>query len=310
MPASLVHYEFYKKTTKNPEPIAYLGTQGPDPFFYYGLSISPTKSAKAIRKFGTFLHEVDPYITFKYLLEYVMGSKNEEKPILRPFLKGLLAHYLLDRNAHPYIWYISGFVTDSDKNYQKYFNNHASIESSIDVLLMHHYHDQTTPFESVNYNKNELKIVSKMMYSLGKGCYKNKYIKINSYEKAIKNMRTVHKVIYSKNGKKKEFFNKYLKNNPINIMCEDQLHNIKLDFLNLKHKEWRNCITNENPTNSNFYELFDNALKEYSHIVSIFTDVLEGKTKITSIEPLFNKVNHDGFKVGAIKKYYSIIFDK
>lgn len=308
MPSVLTHYLFYKTVTNNNEDIGIVGTQGPDPFFFYGHAVRMTKRAKELRAFGTFLHKQDPAVTFKYILEYILGSKKSEQPILINYTKGMLAHYILDRNCHPYIFYKSGFVTDEDKDTFKYFKNHANIESGIDVLLMDHFKNTTRTYEAIRFNKHDLKVVSKMIYSLGKGCYKNKYIKENSFYKATKSMKFVNKVLFDKDGKKKECIDKKLGFTPASPMCQPQLKDIKLDFLNLNHESWKDCVTNENERKDDFYALFNNALEEYKKYVAIFNKVLEGKEKPSIVNTLFDEIDHNGFKVGAKMKYFDSFY--
>lgn len=309
MPSLLTHYEFYKNSKYNLGNIGYLGTQGPDPFFYYGLTITPTIRAKSIIKYGTFLHNVDPYISFKYLVEYIQGSLENEKPVLVAFLSGLFAHYILDKNAHPYIWYISGFTTKLDDNNKKYFRNHTNIESAIDVLVMQKYDDNEKPYEALKFNKHELLIVSKMMYSLARGCYKNKFVKEKSYYKAIKNMIFVQKALYSKSGKKKNFFDKYLSNTPLSSMSQPRIENIKLDFLNLKHNVWCDCITNENPRNTDFFEIFNSALNEYQSSWQEVLKIIDGSKDIKDLANIFKEIDHNGFKTHSVMKYSNCIFN-
>jgi len=308
MPSPLTHYEFLKESDKNATDIAFVGAQGPDPFFYYGHSVRFTKYAKSIRQYGSYLHGVDPYITFKFLLEYVIGANDEDKKTLFAFVKGLLAHYLLDKTCHPYIWYKSGFVTKNDNNKVKYFNSHTRIESAIDVLIMEHFHDSTNTVQSIKCSNKDLKLVSKMMFSLAKICYKNEDVSLNTYYKCIKQMRFTQRVLASKNGKKKAFIDKFFYNTPLSSMCLDQSKNLKLDFLNLNKKVWRDCVTNENPRKTTFYELFTSAQKEYVADIKVFENVVNGKTKITEIDSLFNEINHDGFKLNSIKVYSDYIF--
>lgn len=302
MPAILTHYLFYK-TISNNEDIGIVGTQGPDPFFFYGNAVRMTKRAKELRAFGTFLHKQNPSVTFKYLLEYILGSEKCEQPILINYTKGMLAHYILDRNCHPYIFYKSGFVTDEDKDTFKYFKYHANIESGIDVLMMDKFKNTTRTYEAIRFNKHDLKVVSKMIYSLGRGCYKNKYIKVDSFYKAVKSMKFVNKALYDKNGKKKAFIDKKLGFTPASPMCEPQLKDIKLDFLNLNHNEWRDCVSNVSKGKDDFLTLFNNALIEYKKDVEVFNKVLEGKEKPSIINTMFEEIDHNGFKVGAKMKY-------
>ena len=307
MPAVLTHYLFYKGATNN-EDIGIVGAQGPDPFFFYGNAVRLTKRAKELRAFGTFLHKQDPAVTFKYLLEYILGSQKCEQQILINYTKGMLSHYILDKYCHPYIFYKSGFVTEEDNNKFKYFKNHANIESGIDVLLMDHFKNITKTYEAIRFNKHDLKVVSKMIYSLGKGCYKNNYIKSNSFYKAVKSMKFVNKVLYDNDGKKKELFDKKLGFTPASPMCQPQLKDVKLDFLNLNHKVWRDCVTNENPRTDDFLKLFNNALKEYKKDALIFDKIFDGEEKPTIVNTIFDKIDHNGFKVGAKMKYFDSFY--
>ena len=308
MPALLTHYEFFKQVEPNADRNGFIGSQGPDPFFYYGLGVWPSHFAKEMRQFGTFLHTIDPFVTFKFLLEYIMGARDIDKKPLIEFTKGMLSHYVLDRNSHPYIWYKSGFVTEKDNDSNKYFNSHARIEAAIDVLIMDHFKDKTTTFEAVKRDKKDIKLITKMIYALGRIAYREKNIKENSYKKAIKQMHTVAKVLYSKSGKKKAFIDKHFYSTSLSSMSEDKVENLKLDFLNLEHTEWRNCVTNLNPSKADFYEIFEKAKKEYIKDVKVFDNVLSGKTNILEIEKLFNKIDHNGFKLNSIKVYSDYIF--
>lgn len=307
MPSVLTHFEFYKQAF-NKLDIGIIGTQGPDPFFYYGKAISPTKSARELRKFGTFLHKVDPAVTFKYLLEYIEGSCIQEKEVLITYLKGMIAHYILDKTCHPYIWYKSGFVTPGDNNKFKYFKNHADIESAIDVLLMDHFKDKTKTYEAISFNKKDLKIVSKMIYSLGRGCYKNKFIRMNSFYKAVKSMHFVNKALYDKNGKKKAFLDKYFGFTPASPMCEPQLSDIKLDFLNLEKKNWSNVVDNKVVGNFDFYELFFKALDEFKKVNEKIDLILKNKKSPSYVYEIFREINHDGIGLNQKLTYFDCIF--
>ena len=67
MPSSLVHYIFAKSSKSEANSAYCLGSQGPDPFFYYGYTSIKAKNTKTIRQFGTFLHKIDPYKIVSFL---------------------------------------------------------------------------------------------------------------------------------------------------------------------------------------------------------------------------------------------------
>ena len=308
MPCLLTHYEFFKQVENKPLEIGYLGTQGPDPFFFYGFNFWPTKRAKAIRKFGDKLHEIDPYITFKFLIDYINDSKSEEKPILQQYLKGMLAHYVLDRNAHPYVYYLSGFVTKKDKNTKKYFLNHAKVEASIDSLIMEHYKDTTKTYKALNHHNYTLKIVSKMLYHLAHDCFNDEFLTKKSYFHSVKTMRTVYRILYTKKGYKKKFFDKFFKNTPLSAMCEPLVDNIRLDYVNYGRKVWHDCVTGANPRSNTFYEVFEDAKKDYSKGLKIVQDIFDGHAKAEKLQAYTNNITHHGFEVGAIKQHFNSIF--
>ncbi|MFA6755224.1 MAG: hypothetical protein WCR97_01760 [Bacilli bacterium] len=307
MPSSLTHYEFMKHLGIEYTDISIIGTQGPDPFFFYGLSLIPHLHAKKINSFGHFLHNIDSYITFRYFVEYIQGALDSEKPVLIDYLKGMYAHYVLDKHCHPYIFYISGFTVDA-KDKTNYFLPHAAIETSIDVLLLQKLGDSSLKSQdALICNNKKIKIVSKMICSLANDRFKKREIKENSFYKAVKQMRFVEKVLYSKSGRKKKFFNHFMHDSAINVMARPKTV-MPLDFLNLKHKTFYNCVTNKDPQNKDFYELMDDAKKEFFVKYPIIVDVINKKKTMNSMDNLFNSIDHNGFEVGTTKKYFDLIF--
>ena len=91
-----------------------LGTQGPDPMFYHG--IIPWRSWHfiiALKKIGNKLHKENGRRFFLELKNECEKIKNpEEKKIFAAFCFGQISHLLLDRSAHPFIYYFSGFDDD------------------------------------------------------------------------------------------------------------------------------------------------------------------------------------------------------
>lgn len=305
MPAVLTHYKFYE-LCGNTSDIGFLGAQGPDPFFFRGLGVIPKYSKQ--RKFGTYLHEIDPYLAFSYYIDYIKNcNNNKEKNILTEFVLGLLAHYTLDRICHPYIWYTSGFATKNDNDI-KYKTSHARIESAIDTLIMDKYHDNRKPYNALPINRNEVLIVSKMFKDMPFELCKDGSIDELTYYQSIKDMKTVDRILYSRHGHLKHYLDKKYFNTPLSSMCEPQLIDIDKDYLNFDHRKINSCTTNEYLHSKDFMQLISDAIKTYEIIKKDILDVINNKKEKEDLKLFFNEINHNGFNYKEKFKYHDCIY--
>ncbi|WP_459129425.1 zinc dependent phospholipase C family protein [Guggenheimella bovis] len=125
MPDIWTHYFFAKemklelRLKELHDSAYYLGSQGPDLFFY--LALKPWKEESQYQKAGSDFHQENTYA----LLEYVKNDlREQEDPLLRSYLLGFLAHYALDSSTHPLI-----FSETTD------FPSHKRLEANIDVAM-------------------------------------------------------------------------------------------------------------------------------------------------------------------------------
>ena len=102
MPSSLVHYIFAKSSKSEANSAYCLGSQGPDPFFYYGYTSIKAKNTKTIRQFGTFLHKIDPYKIFSFLVDYINENRDDEEVIMviNRFADALLSAYEIQSDSY------------------------------------------------------------------------------------------------------------------------------------------------------------------------------------------------------------------
>lgn len=307
MPSLITHYEFSKQNFPKHKKIFYLGSQGPDPFFYYGYTSPLRSNIKEVREFGTYLHEIDPFITFSFLFDY---AKNEEdkgnEEILIAFIKGLMSHYVLDRTCHPYIFYKTGFPLKGTI----FSIYHSLLETDIDVLVEENFNDKPSFKEMLKVDNKELKLVSKMMKALADHLNKEG-VDEKSYYRSVKTMITVNRCINSKLfGFRKFIFSHFMKNTAINAMSHPKLKKLdkKIDYLNLNEEEWFNVVTNESMGKDNFFDLFDKAYIDLAHILQTIDDVYYNDLDYEPINEFIGQINHDGIKIGQKMKYFSLIF--
>ncbi len=309
MPSLITHYEFSKQYIKTQQDLFYLASQGPDPFFYYGYTTPFKSNIKDVREFGTFLHEIDPYTYFSFLIEYANKKENEkDKDTLIPFIKGLLSHYILDRTCHPYIFYKTGFPLG--KTIYSFY--HSNFETTVDVLLEKEFKDHPSYKKILKCHRKDLKIVSKMMFELSKH-FNKKSLNEKSYFSSVKTMLTVSRLINSKFfGFRKKLINKFLPTNTINAMSHPKYKDIDLsiDYLNSNKKERKDVVTNASRGSDTLYQLMDKARDDLLHGLNLFDRAFKEGIDENEFQDLFKGINHDGIKFNEEMHYFDLIYTK
>ena len=109
-----------------------MGAQGPDVFFY----------ANLLRRRGRpdlahLTHRHRMSAAFRSLLGLAMALPADERRVALAFVAGYAAHLCLDAEAHPWVLYWTGDITegaDAEAKAQA-FRRHGVLEASIDVIL-------------------------------------------------------------------------------------------------------------------------------------------------------------------------------
>lgn len=134
MPAFATHYIFaHELLPKLPAEMnrdaVLLGTQGPDFLFYHRLL--PHMSGKASASVGSKLHAADPAELFGNMRKNLSGDI-----IAKSYAAGFLMHYALDRNAHPYVYFIEEQYIKARHIHYWSFVVHNRIEYNIDTYML------------------------------------------------------------------------------------------------------------------------------------------------------------------------------
>jgi hypothetical protein len=119
-----------------------LGCQGPD-IFYHSQGRRPVGL-----EYGTLLHRRGAGVFTAGLLKMGLpdpppdeedirqGRREKGINALGAYALGFMTHAILDRQAHPYIVYKSGFVSPANPETLRYARTHAFFERIIDVLML------------------------------------------------------------------------------------------------------------------------------------------------------------------------------
>ena len=301
MPASLVHFAFIKENIDNKDKYfmeTALGGQGPDVFFFYGYSLSKRENKHPIRYFGTYLHHIDIAEVYFKLIDY--ANKSQDKEVLLAYIRGLLMHYILDRNVHPYIFYRSGFVSSGSKEDE--FNNllsHAYFESGLDKIYSTRHKTLQNPKKCVKIPNSSLVAITRMWYWIAKEM-KYEGIEPDTFIDCYEDMRFALGALSSPLKIKKFFFHLIKRNTLVDALSFPFTNKkaIKEDYLNTSKREWKNCVTGDS-RNESVDELVANAVAETREI-----DTLLNEPSSKKMKTFIHEIDHDGFKVGATKKYF------
>ena len=145
MPALITHYLFGEEAlhrlghdvcpNEDARDAFLIACQGPDPFFF----AVTTSRGGAVRAMGSKMHQRRVSAAFDRLRADVRRLPQEQRALGHAFVSGLLAHYVLDRNAHPYVYAMEYGLCDYNRELaDAYHEVHAVIESELDCGMLDH----------------------------------------------------------------------------------------------------------------------------------------------------------------------------
>jgi hypothetical protein len=315
MPNALVHYTFAKENVLDPSSsfldATYVGAQGPDPFFFYGvLPLRNRPHKKETQSLGGVTQHMEMPIPYAAMIEY--AKKSPDKDILFSYIDGLFMHYSVDRCCHPYIFYNTGFTdrpTDS-KQVQDYYNfSHMSLEVILDVIISKREGTFQPIANVIKIDKKELKAISKMWYMVNKDVQKVNFINEKSFYRSLIDYQGTEVIAHDPLGLKKPLFKAIFGRYsfPYGLVMPRNLKRFDgIDFLNEAHKEWLM------PAGEKKKESFDNLLSEAKTIYEILHHLLkeayEGKEYQNELNVIASHINHEGIVEGSPKIYWKLIW--
>lgn len=311
MPACLTHYIFAKNISSENKfkNVFYLGAQGPDVFYFYGYG-KKRKNTEKVREFGRYLHKNDISNAYDWLYKYALKYGGANKEMLKTYIKGMFCHYVLDKNAHPYIYYRSGFPIKSDERV-KYQYLHALFESRLDTLVAKQYKSFIKPKKILKVQKQNALAISRMFYVLASNYLKFEGIDEFSFYRAYKDMISVTSFLFSKSGFKNILFKMFFNKNLIFAMSAPRkVKDVNsCDYFNNQKHDWLNPVTGEK-CDLSFDEICQNARKDYFEVLEILQNYADNKNAKKQLAKFINEITHEGFKVGAIKTHFNLLWWK
>lgn len=310
MPALITHHLFGEESidrlpqgviTSDEERIAFiLGNQGPDPFFFHML----TPRVSDCTSLAQVMHRSRMSRQFSCLRDGVSHLQPRDASLGRAFALGLLSHYVLDRNAHPFVYEQQFGIVESDSELEDSSSQvHAVIESDLDVLMLQLKRDGATvddyPPAGEIVTTDRINRVAGVLMSYVAGRVYGIDIPAGEYGAAVANMQRLYRAIEPAGSAKTRAIS----------LVEGLVHDYSLlDGLahrvttelpertgNLDHLAWKNPFTDE-VSNESFPEVFDRALVDYECTVARFIETGD-------MEAVTSHVNYSGRVLDADEEF-------
>jgi hypothetical protein len=313
MPATMTHQLFaqtiikihprFKNMSKEMFKVMMLATQGPDPFFFYGMHpLFKRQDKKRVQQIGSKLHHEDPAKNLKLLLDHAFGDTSPSKEIKVHYALGALMHYVLDRHVHAYVFSISGF--DQEGQLSPPFNvYHSYSETLIDIELLKYKKERISKFHpKKNIDVKMIDLIS--IQQLYMDAY-NHMVMQNDFKNAVHDMVSIYKTVFDRFGIKR-FLLKVLLGKDAQAFAAShprKLNKIEIqaDVLNLNKTMW---VHPENATEhkSTVIEMFEHAIKDMIKLL----DDIEHQT--LDLNAYAKNISYDGMTTGHQMKYQSLRF--
>lgn len=241
---------------------------------------------------------------FSCLRDGVSHLQPRDANLGRAFALGLLSHYVLDRNAHPFVYEQQFGIVESDPELEASGSQvHAVLESDLDVLMLQLKRDGATvedyPPAGEIVTTDRINRVAGVLMSYVAGRVYGIDIPAGEYGGAVADMQLLYRTIEPAGSAKTRAI----------ALLEGLVHDYSLlDGLahrvttelpertgNLGHLAWKNPFTDEVSTES-FPEVFDRALLDYELTVARFIETGD-------MEAVTNHVNYSGRVLGADEEF-------
>ncbi len=259
--------------------IAFLiANQGPDPFFFR----VRTPHLRDCIRFGQEMHRSLISRQFAALRDGTQRLLPHDASTGRAFALGLLSHYVLDRNAHPYVYAQQWGIQKTDPTLADSGSKvHAVIEGDLDVLMLQRKRGGATtanypPEGELVSNERVGKIAGVLMSHVAASTY-GIPVGAGEYAGAVADMKLAYRLLEPAgsrigSGGAARFiafeglFSDY---SLLGALAHRVTTETPARAGNLSHITWENPFTGE-PSTESFPEVFDRALDDYEQAAARF----------------------------------------
>jgi len=294
------HWTFFEQKA----PLVWLGSLGPDPFFFYGRAPFKNRLAKTtINQFGSMLHHQAPHLSLWPLLQHGWFGPDADE-VSKAYVFGAVTHYVLDRTCHPYVFYRTGFDEHGDLS-GHYNADHAKLEVEMDLAIIKHFQLPTSvyqPQSTLKVDPVSLQQVSQLYFQAFP-----KHASHEIFQQAVTDMKATYQFLYDG-----PWWNRLLviliagkRSLPFSLIHPDLIVPARRKLvLNTQHKKWRHPVTGEVSSES-MLTLIEKSLTMMDTFVQA---LLKNKVNETFIKSWCEDVDYDGKQSGTTMRYFQSIY--
>lgn len=253
-----------------------LGNQGPDPFFFR----ARTPRLKDCMTLGSVMHRSRISKQFTAYRDGVAHLQKADSGLGRAFALGVLSHYALDRNAHPFVYEQEFGICDADESLRAAKGKvHAVIESDLDVLMLQLKRNGATTAEyppagelvtSERINRVAGALMSFAAYSVY-----GINVPAAEFGGAVADMQFVYRMIEPAGSPRTKALASVEDLLGNHSLLESLAHRVTTEQPartgNMGHLAWKDPFTGQE-SNESFPEVFDRALEDYAQLAARFIE--------------------------------------
>lgn len=286
-----------------------IGSSGPDFFFYFNAwPWLNQKEAKRVINMGSVIHYHKITEFFKEVFTECKKHQTQKKI---SYVAGLLTHWFLDKETHPYIFYKS----ETPKDPKLSTIHHRLFETTVDyemtMLIKGVNCSQYPAYKLLDYDNDTVDSIYRIYKPALKEVY-DKELHYTDIKTALKHFHGIHKLLYNKNDVKFNLFHSIekviLKKPYIFTSMMAPLKSPNFDILNLEKKPWYHPVTNKASTKS-FVEMFNESIKPCQEVLTLFFHYLKNEV---SLDRLLKVINNQSFETGLSTfqemKYFDSVY--
>ncbi len=249
----------------------YLGTQGPDIFFYYIPNNITSKN-----KLGSIMHRQRVGSFFEQAINTITSiSCPAKKEVAFSYFSGFLCHYMLDSTTHPYVY----AMTHYNPNIVGTFSDtalHCEFESTLDANMLYHLKgklpSEAAAYRYIHANRKELHQISLFLSRSITSTYQDanfatpRFV-LNAMRSIIREVRFLSTGPSVKRKILSIIEKNTLRCNLITcLMPTDNLYPEK-DVLNLKRKSWSSPWRPSQKNTTTFPEIFHQSIPKCAQLI-------------------------------------------
>lgn len=286
MPALITHHLFGEESlnrlpdgivTSDDERAAFLlANQGPDPFFFR----FRTPHSSACMELGRVMHRSRMSAAFAALRDGVEHLQKHDARVGRAWVLGLLSHYVLDRNAHPFVYAQQWGLQEADPSLKSASSQvHAIIETDLDLLMLQLKRNGATvadyPPASELVTTERINKVAGALTSFTALSVYGMNIGANEYGGAVADMQLVYRLIEPAGSARSDLVAKLEGLTKDYSLFQALAHPVTAEppaaAGNLSCQDWENPFTGKVSSES-FPALFERALDDYGITAARFIE--------------------------------------